>query len=84
MFKTKEELHKERTTFDRENLSEQYAPVDTTLLLMPFTNKGWYVHKHRKAFNNEGFGWEQISLRNASNLCASCCITKFFILTVIS
>ena len=63
-FKTKEELHKERATFDRENLSDQYAPVDTTLLLMPFTNKGWYAHKVRQSFNKQGIGYEQFTLRN--------------------
>ena len=64
MFKTKEELHKANATFDKEKLSDQYAPVDTPILLMPFTNNGWYVHKHRKAFNNKGLGTEQITLRN--------------------
>lgn len=64
MFKTKEEMHKEKTNFDRENLSDQYAPVSTELLLMPFTNRGWYVHKHKTQFNDKGLGKEIVTLRN--------------------
>lgn len=71
MFKTKEELHKERATFDRENLSDQYAPVDTTLLLVPFTNKGWYAHKVRQSFNKQGIGYEQFTLRNDNYMYAN-------------
>lgn len=64
MFKTKEQLHKANANFDQEKLSDQYAPIDTDILLMPFTNRGWYVHKHRKSFNNKGLGTEQVTLRN--------------------
>lgn len=63
MFKTKEEMHREKTIV-AESLSDQYAPVSTELLLMPFTNRGWYVHKHKTQFNDKGLGKEIVTLRN--------------------
>ena len=56
-------LHKNNTTYDQ-SLSDQYAPVSTDLLLRPFFDKGWYVHKHIKQHNKQGLGKEQITLRN--------------------
>ena len=56
-------LHKNNTTYDQ-SLSDQYAPVSTQLLLKPFFDKGWYIHKHTSQFNKKGLGKENVTLRN--------------------
>lgn len=56
---TLQTLHKNNTTVAK-SLSDQYAPVNTDLLLSPFLTKGWSIVKHTA----RGLGKEQITLKH--------------------
>ncbi len=59
-FKTKEEMHKERTVYAVDKVSKSYAPVSTEVLLMPFLNNGWYIYKQV----GKGLGKQLTTLRH--------------------
>ena len=59
----KKQLHANNTPV-AEHLSDQYAPISTNILLAPFFNRGWYIHKSKNNFNKDGIGKEHVTLRH--------------------
>lgn len=53
MSNSKKEFHSKNVTI-AEGLSDQYAPVDTRILLTPFLNKGWVIKNNRRLDNRGG------------------------------
>ena len=55
------QLHTNNTNV-ADNLSEQYAPVSTKIVLAPFFNNGWTTKSRMHNFNKQGIGKEKITL----------------------
>jgi len=56
-----QELHKNNTVI-ASDLSDQYAPVSTKIVLAPFFNNGWTTKSRMHNFNKEGIGKEKLTL----------------------
>ena len=54
-------LHKNNTAI-ASDLSDQYAPVSTKIVLAPFFNNGWTTKSRMHNFNKKGIGKEKLTL----------------------